>query len=240
MRTVEAYGDGPSQRGELWVPVGDPPFPTVMLVHGGYWGPEYDRSLEDTVAADLAGRGFLVWNVDYAAADTAWPQTLLDVAAAQDHLTDDPRVAKVAVVGHSAGGQLALWLGSRGRLPAGAPGAGLRRAPVLVIGQAPVAALRDGFAQNLGGGAVGRLLDGSPAQVPERYDVTDPVSLAPSGVPTLLLHSRTDALVPYAQSETYAAADPDVRLVPVPGDHFAHLDPGSEAWAQVLAALSAL
>ena len=42
-----------------------------MLVHGGYWRAGFDQSLEDAVAADLAGRGYLVWNVDYRAADAA-------------------------------------------------------------------------------------------------------------------------------------------------------------------------
>lgn len=222
------------------MPPGDPPFRTVMLVHGGYWEPKFDRTLQDRVAADLAGRGFLVWNVDYAAADTAWPQTLLDVAAAQDRLSDDPRAGSVAVVGHSAGGQLALWCAARSRLPRGAPGAGPRTAVALVVGQAPVAALRDGYAQHLGDGAVGRLLGGSPDQVPERYDVADPVALAPTGVPTVLLHSRSDRLVPYAQSESYVKADPAARLSEVPGDHFAHLDPASEAWARLLEALDVL
>lgn len=240
-REVRSYGDRELQRGEWWLPSGDGPFPTVMLVHGGYWGPAYDRSLGDTVAADLAGRGFAVWNIDYAAADTPWPQTLLDVAAAHDYLADDPRVGTLCLVGHSAGGQLVLWLGSRRRLPDGAPGAGPRGpAPALVVGQAPVAALRAGFPQDLGDGAIGRLLEGSPDEFPGRYDVTDPVALAPSGGRVLLLHSHSDEHVPFSQSEAYAAVDPQAMLTEVPGDHFAHLDPGSEAWSRVLEALDQL
>ena len=240
VRTVEAYGPGPLQRGEWWLPPGqdggDALLPTVVLVHGGYWQPGYDRSLEDAVAADLAGRGFLVWNVDYRAADAGWPASLLDVAAAHDHLMTGSRSGRVdpartAVVGHSAGGHLALWLGSRGRLPSSAPGAGPKAPPpAVVVAQAPVAALVDGAREGLGGGAVVDLLGGTPAQVPERYRVTDPVALAPAGVPVVLVHSRADALVPYAQSEAYVrAAGPTAELVEVPGDHFAHLDPQSPA-----------
>lgn len=248
VRTVEAYGGGRLQRGEWWLPPGKTGrLPTVVLVHGGYWQPSYDRSLEDAVAADLAGRGFLVWNIDYAAADAGWPATLLDVAAGHDHLTKgryagrvDP--ARTAVVGHSAGGHLALWLASRHKLPPAAPGAGpVAPPPALVVGQAPVAALVDGARQGLGSGAVVGLLGGTPEEVPERYRVTDPVALAPAGMPTLLLHSERDALVPISQSEGYVvAAGPSARLVRVPGDHFAHLDPASPAVEELRRALAGL
>ena len=243
VRRVEAYGDGPLARGEWWVPDRPGRLPTVVLVHGGYWEPGYDRSLEDPVAADLAGRGYLVWNVDYRAADAAWPATLLDVAAAHDHAARDARVdpARTAVVGHSAGGHLALWLASRRRLPAGAPGADPSAPPpALCVAQAPVAALVEGVALGLGGGAVPALLDGTPDDVPDRYAVTDPVALAPTGVPTVLLHSARDDLVPLSQSEAYVAADPAARLVRVPGDHFAHLDPRSSALDALRAELVAL
>ena len=137
--TREPYGAGRRQIGEWWLPAqASGPLPTVVLIHGGYWRPSYDLHLEDPVAADLAGCGFLVWNVDYAPSDVPWPTTVTDVAAAYDFLAEgryasrvDP--ARIAVVGHSAGGHLALWLGSRApagafRKPAlaGAAGAGRR------------------------------------------------------------------------------------------------------------------
>ena len=247
VRAVEPYGAGPLQRGEWWVPPVAGPLPAVVLVHGGYWGPGYDRTLEDAVAADLSGRGFLVWNVDYAAADAPWPTTLLDVAAAHDALrtgayADRVDPTRTAVVGHSAGGHLALWLASRSRLPAGAPGADPRAPlPALAVGQAPVAALVDGARERLGGGAVPRLLGGGPEQVPERYAVADPVALAPSGVPAVLLHSEADDLVPISQSEAYVrAAGAGARLVRVPGDHFAHLEPRSPAVEELRRALQVL
>ena len=151
--------------------------------------------------------------------------------------------ARVAVVGHSAGGHLALWLASRGRLPAGAPG-GERAgpAPALAVGQAPVAALADGFRARLGGGAVGALLGGSPQEVPERYAAEDPVALLPTGVPAVLVHAPGDDLVPLLQSTTYVdaarAAGDDCRLVTVSGGHFEHLDPASEAVAALRTALA--
>ena len=243
-RVVEAYGELPLQQGEWWVPAGvDGQLPTVVLVHGGYWKPAYDRHLEDAVAGDLAARGFLVWNTDYRAADHGWPATLTDVAAAYDHLRGSRLVdvRRIAVVGHSAGGHLALWLASR-RGPF-APDADVPR-PVLAVGQAPVAALVAGVPQRLGGGAIPRLLGGSPEQMPDRYAAADPVALLPSGVRTVLVHSAADTAVPISQSETYVAAardaGDDATLVRVGGDHYAHLDPASEACDQLRTALGSL
>lgn len=250
-RLVEQYGAGPRQLGEWWVPpaTSGGPLPTVVLVHGGYWRPSYDRHLEDAVAADLAAGGSLVWNLEYAASDAPWPETLTDVAAGYDFLSrgryaDRVDTARLAVVGHSAGGQLALFLASRDRLPAGAPGAGPHQAPGLVVPQAPVAALALASREGLGGGAVDALLGGAPAKVPQRYAVADPVALVPGGVRSVLVHGTADAVVPMTQSTTYrdaaVAAGDDCRLVQVPGGHFEHLDPTSAAWAAVKDALATL
>lgn len=242
-RLVESYGDGPLQRGEWWLPSAPGLLPTVVLVHGGYWRPVYDRTLEDPIAADLAARGFLCWNLDYAAADRPWPATLLDVAAGFDHLArgslaDRVDPERVTVVGHSAGGHLALWLASRHRLPAGAPGAGPHGPlPRLCVAQAPVACLVDGSRAGLGGGAVDALMGGSPEQHPDRYAVADPVALLPSGVRTVLVHGVSDDTVPLAQSEAYVAVADRATLETYAGGHYEHLDPTSEAVALLRRAL---
>jgi acetyl esterase/lipase len=227
-RLVEPYGSGPLQRGEWWIPDGTSPLPTVVLVHGGYWRPIYDRSLEDAVAADLCDRGYLVWNIDYAAADAPWPATLTDVAAAYDHLVTSARVdpERIAVVGHSAGGHLALWLASR------RPAAGVPR-PALAVAQAPVADLVTAAREALGSGAVLALVGGTPDEVPDRYAVADPAALLPTGVPTVLIHGTADDTVPLGQSERYVAAATAAgdtsRLLTYAGGHYEHLDPASTA-----------
>ncbi|MEX1179097.1 MAG: alpha/beta hydrolase [Nitriliruptor sp.] len=242
-RTI-AYGDGPEQVADLLLPPGAAPeagWPTVVLVHGGFWRDQYRRDLMADLAADLAARGLATWNVEYRRVGPTGggvPETLEDVAAAVDHLAevaaDEPLdTERIAVAGHSAGGQLALWLASRGRLPDGAPGGepGLR--PCGVVAQAAVASLVD--ALELGGGAVADFLGGRPDEVPERYALADPVALVGHGVPTLLIHADGDATVPLDLSERYEAAasgagDP-VELVTGPGDHFAVIDPADPLWA---------
>jgi acetyl esterase/lipase len=246
-RLVERYGeDDPRQLGEWWLPAGAGPFPLVVLVHGGYWRPVYDLTLEHAVASALVARGFAVWNVDYRASDAPWPSTLLDVAAALDAVPHSPVAARLdlgrtAVVGHSAGGHLALWAASRARLPEGAPGAGPELVPALVVAQAPVADLRLAAAQGLGSGAVLALLGGTPGQVPERYAVADPAQLLPTPARVVCVHGQDDDVVPLSQSEAYAeaarAAGVEVEVMMVPGGHFEHLDPASEALRVACAAL---
>ncbi len=245
VRLPDRYGATSRQRGEWWVPPTEGLLPTVVLVHGGYWRPDYDLTLENALAADLASRGYLVWNVDYAPSSDPWPATLTDAAAAYDHTFRGLRAdrvdrERVAVVGHSAGGHLALWLASRDRLPPGAPGAGEHVRPALAVPQAPVAALVRASALGLGGGAVDALLGGTPSQVAERYAVADPTALAPSGVRTVLVHGVADDIVPLSQSEDYLAVAQDCTLERVPGGHFEHLDPASAACEALRTALTTL
>lgn len=210
----------------------------MVLLHGGYWRPVYDLTLEDDTAAFLAAQGFLVWNVDYSPAGTPWPATLTDVALAYDHAARDPRVdpARIAVVGHSAGGHLALWLASR---TPGTPGGPALVPPALVVAQAPVACLALAWEQRLGDDAVDLFVGGSPKSFPERYAEADPMALLPVPTRTALVHGADDDVVPLSQSEAYAAAS-EARLTVVPGGHFEHLDPGSAAIAALLGSVERL
>ncbi|HEX3898111.1 MAG TPA: alpha/beta hydrolase [Mycobacteriales bacterium] len=249
-RRVEPYGTDPLQIGEWFVPDGDGLVPTVVLVHGGFWSPQYDRHLEDKVALDLADRGYLCWNVNYRSAASPWPATLTDAAAAYDHLyigafAHRIDVTKVAVVGHSAGGQLAGWLASRHLLEDGAPGYHPKaQPPALCIPQAGVLAMKVAAHQNLGGGAVQQLIGGDPAQLPDRYAEADPIELLPSGVRSVAIHDRADDIVPVSQSQLYTEAavhaGDDSTLVLTSGDHFSHIDPTSEACARMRDALATL
>jgi acetyl esterase/lipase len=219
------YGsDHRVQRADLYLPRGAGPHPVVVVLHGGNWRARYGKLVTKSISVDLAKRGVAAWNVEYRRVGRGqgggWPATFDDVAAAIDLL---PEVSggrldtgDVRVVGHSAGGQLALWAASRG---------GISRVVALAAPSNLRAAGADGRA----------LMGGSPDEVPERYAAADPRLLLPLGVPTLLVHGTEDTTVPVRRSRRYAeearAAGDSVELVePVPGNHRVHIDPRSEAW----------
>ena len=142
-RSTYSYDDHPSQTGELFVPSGSGPFRVVVVVHGGYWKAQYDRSLMDGLCADLAAHGLAAWNIEYrrVGAGGGWPQTFLDVGSAVDLLADLDApldLSHVGAVGHSAGGQLALWAALRSGLPSDAPGGAPRVEISAAVSQAGV------------------------------------------------------------------------------------------------------
>lgn len=242
------YGDDEAQVAELRLPPQGSPVPgVVVLVHGGYWQAGYDRSLQEAVATDLVSDGYAVWNLDYRAvgAGGGWPATFQDVAAGVDLLAQAARehglpLDQLAIVGHSAGGTLALWAAGRHRLPAGAPGADPQVRPAAAVTQAGINDLVRGARERLGGGAVTQLMGADPRDDPGRYALASPTALLPIGVSTLVVTGADDTVVPVQQSRDYAAAaeqaGDDVTLAVVAGEgHFEHLNPRSRVWAEVRA-----
>jgi acetyl esterase/lipase len=238
------YGPHPSQRADLYLPCGAGPHPVIVLIHGGSWHKRYGKLVMRGLAADLVRRGWAVWNIEYRRLGEGggWPATFQDVAAAIDHLAalEAPlELERVSLLGHSAGGHLALWAAARDRLGAGAPGAGPTIQPCRAIGQAAVCDLAGAY-RLWHGGAVRALMGGAPEQLPERYAVGDPIELVPLGMPALLVHGSADRTVSVKLSRRYAerarAAGAQVELIEIAGSaggHRAHVDPRSEAWRAV-------
>jgi acetyl esterase/lipase len=197
---------------------------------------------------DLAGRGWIAWNVEYRRlgrlSGGGWPTTFADVAAAIDHLHEirtDARLdlGRVVSIGHSAGGQLAVWAAARPRLPRGAPGCDPRVRVAAAVAQAGVVDLRLAYELGLSKGVVGDLLGGGPDRFAARYALASPAELVPLGVPVLLAHGGRDDVVPPSVSEAYAeaarAAGDEVELVLLAGeDHFGHIDPANPLWGAVV------
>ncbi|MEL7207406.1 MAG: alpha/beta hydrolase, partial [Actinomycetota bacterium] len=197
------YGDEPSQFGELYLPAADEPWPTVVMIHGGSWEVGTDLSITRDACEDLRDRGYAVWNIEYRRVGEpggGFPGTLDDVAAAIDRLTvigaDEPlALDRLLVMGHSAGGTLALWAASRDRLPVGAPGAGPAVEPRAAISLAGVPDLALCSRANQVDGACTRFVGGTPSERPDRYAVMSPIELLPTGRPTTLVHGTDDVVV---------------------------------------------
>ena len=244
------YGDHPDQVANLHLPAGvTGSSPCVVLIHGGFWRERWDRSLMTPLAVDLARRGLAAWNVEYRRVGQAgggWPGTLEDVAAAIDALRDVPGVdgRRVVVVGHSAGGHLALWAAARRRLPRGAPGARPSVVPRAAVALAGVCDLVAGSREGLGEGAVDALLGGGPDEVPNRFRVASPAALLPLGVPQLLVHGARDEHVPLSQSREYLAAakaaGDEIGLLEPDDDHFDVIDVERQSWQGLADRLTAL
>ncbi|WP_405101825.1 alpha/beta hydrolase family protein [Micromonospora sp. NBC_01412] len=241
-----AYGRHPDQVADLRRPTGNgPPRPLVVVVHGGFWRAEYDRAHTGPLAAALAELGHPVAQLEYRRTGQpggGWPGTLTDVLAGVAAL---PGLAGPVLggrlcpgppllVGHSAGGHLALYAA------ASAPDT---VAGVLAL--APVADLAEAYRLDLDSGAVAALLGGSPAEHPERYADADPAVRVPPPTPTVVVHGTLDRQVPVALSRSYVAAaraaGSRIRLVELPGcEHFGLIDPESSAWPEVALALRSL
>ena len=121
-----AYGQDPSQFGELYLPARIP-LATVVVIHGGYWVDGFVAEAMQPMCRALQADGYAVWNLEYRriGGGGGWPATFEDVATGIDHLTtfDTVDTSDVRLVGHSAGGTLAVWAASRRDTTPGGPSA---------------------------------------------------------------------------------------------------------------------
>lgn len=231
-----AYGPQPKQFGDLRLPAVDRLLPLAVVIHGGAWQAMYNLIHTGHLCIALEQAGIATWNVEYRSRGDVggmWPGAGDDVAAAIEFVDElaegyplDPE--RVVLVGHSAGGQLALW--------------GAKRAGLPVVALAAVSDLRES-AQRVGpDGAVARFLGGMPAEVPDRYAEASPRELLPLGVRQILVHGNADDGVPYAQSVSYvAAAGREAELVTLDGaGHFEPIDPQAREWPRILGAIQSL
>jgi acetyl esterase/lipase len=216
--TYAAHDDGVV---DLHLPAG-PARGTVLLLHGGFWRSRYDRTHTRPMAAALAEAGWLVATPEYrrAGAGGGWPMTFDDVSAALD-LAVSSEPGPYLVVGHSAGGHLALWLAARGR-------------PVdRVVALAPVGDLRHAAEHGVGGSALSDFLGGPLAEA----DPSRLLAASPPAFPVVILHGDQDDDVPIGNSR-WADSVPGVELRELPDvDHMSLISPRTEGFSHTLAAL---
>jgi len=237
-----AYGADPNQFIDVRIPAGKGPHPALLNVHGGFWRAKYELGHAGHLCDALRSAGVATFNVEYRRVGNeggGWPGSFADIRSAYNYIRqaqagfhlDEKRLT---VMGHSAGGQLALCL------------AGHESALRSAISLAGVVDLKRAFTLHLSNDAVVEFLGGKPSEVPEHYHEADPMELSVTHARQWLLHGIDDDTVPVAFSRDYAtakkkAAERVELMEVVKAGHFDFIDPRSEAWKQVKSAvLSAL
>jgi acetyl esterase/lipase len=200
--------------------------PLVVFVHGGFWRPEYDRMHARPLGEALSDLGWPVVSLEYRRVPGDPDATISDIRTALDALPDLVDVhAGYLLMGHSAGGQLALW-------------AAATLNPVhlrAVIALAPVADLLMADRLGLDDGAVQAFIGTGV-----RNDL-DPVHLPASIAPVSLIHGVNDTVVPLKVTESYFSAHPTAHFIRAQDcGHYQLIDPLSENWHEVTTELTRL
>jgi acetyl esterase/lipase len=247
------YGAAPAQYGQLWLPTaGRGPYPVAVLIHGGCWLYNLPGlELMDGMAADLRGHGVAVWNIEYRRLGehgAGYPGTFLDVARAIDSLAPlAPRyrldLKDVLLVGHAAGGPLALWASARPNLPAnsavrtGTPKP--LRGVITLAGMDDLKAYRAQGPDACGGpGVIDDFLDAADRHGQNLYADTSPAALAPTRTPQTIVSGALDTIVPSVFGRNYAAlakaaGAPVVQITLADAGHFELVDPQWAGWARI-------
>ncbi len=171
--------------------------PELIFIHGGCWLSEYDHTHADSFVSDLADRGFSSWSIEYRRSGITgggWPVTLEDVISAIQAIRNHSDKAPVTLIGHSAGGHLALLAGLH------LANAGY---PVSVIGLGAITdprtyALGDNSCQK----ATPAFMGGMPEAQENAYDEASVVTKAIGALANVwLLHGADDTIVPTSQAQ---------------------------------------
>ena len=236
-----AYGTDPNQFLDLRLPSSKTksgPNPLLINIHGGFWRAKYNLDHAGHLCAALAAKGVATANLEYRRVRNeggAWPGTFADIRSAYSFLVQNARKHnfdshKIIVMGHSAGGQLALCLAAHEP--------NLTR----VISLAGVINLQRAYQLHLSNDAVVEFMRGTPSEVPDHYHEADPVQLSIPLAKQWLVHGSTDDTVPVDFSRDYVAAKKkcigkekeDVDLLEIAGaSHLDVIDPHSAAWKQI-------
>lgn len=246
-----SYGDDAKQRVDVYAPAASAAArgaPIAVFLHGGVWQ-HGDRAQFAQLGRDLAAHGFVAFIASYRLTSNGaqrWPAQIEDAAAivalalreGSKH-GGDP--AKLVIIGHSAGAQMAAllqleptWLAKQGRATADI------RALALFSGVFDLAlpldeSATDGgfasFVRPVFGDDAAALAAASPLRSRARFDV-----------PLLLVTSANDYGAMRAQSFTMAKHLRDrkerVTLIELPGvDHFGMVASLDDATAKALHAL---
>ena len=194
----------------------------IVLIHGGYWRPTIDRAHLRPLAKALAERNFQIALIEYRRVQGKPSDYLDDTLDALHSLKE----SEMILVGHSAGGHLALLAGRE------------MSNCSLILALSPVADLQRGKELNLGDGAI-QLFLGDEQNAMEKLD---PMALSAAQTKIHIMHSEHD-FIPLEVAERYyqekKSEGADIKFTLVPNaDHFTLVDPRSDGLETLLQALA--
>lgn len=206
---------------DAFVPEGDGPFPTGILVHGGGFTKGDKASFIKPLFEPLSQAGFTWFTINYRLAPQhRFPACVEDVEAAirwvKEHAKDykaDPE--RIALIGESAGGHLVSFVGVRGE--------GATRVAAVVPFYAPHDLELQNKDRDVPGPSMQALFgmtEWSDANRRTLRDASPIVHIKPGLPPFLLIHGDADHQVPFEQSPKFQqkmkAAGNSCDLIAVP------------------------
>jgi acetyl esterase/lipase len=237
-----AYGADSNQFLDLRWPKIRTAAPLVINIHGGFWRAKYNLDHAGHLCAALTAKGLATANLEYRRMGNeggGWPGTFADIRSAYSYLVQNARqhsldAGRIVVMGHSAGGQLALCLAAH------------EQTVTRVVSLAGVLDMKRAYELHLSHDAVAEFLHGTPSEVPDHYREADPTQLSIPQARQWLVQGSADDTIPPAFARDYAAVKQkrvgkdkeDVHLLEITGaDHYDLIDPRTEAWKHIEAAV---
>lgn len=243
------YGARSEQYGLFKAPNAAASFPLAVIIHGGCWNrSNASASIMQPLSDALTRAGWATLNLEFRVPGDMPYQTgdtFQDIATAMDTLpmmlANLPvNLKRTVVIGHSAGGHLALWAGSRASIPAASP---LYKSnptlPQAVIGLAAIADLAAYENQKSFSGCASTIpnLRGSFSN-----SEVSPQFMSIKGVPTYLISANGDAIVASVNADTYQSQQLSlgnmVNVTKLAGDHFTLIQPSGVAFDEIIRILN--
>jgi acetyl esterase/lipase len=230
------YGPDSQQFLEIFAPKKNAKRRCLVFIHGGFWRAKYDLKHGLHLCHDMAQRGWTAVGVEYRRVGNdggGWPGTFSDLRNALAQIRSSAKkfqfdTHELVVMGHSAGGQLAIALA--GHDP------NLRKA----VSLAGVLDLKKAYELHLSNDAVVEFMGGTPAQVAEQYKEASPAALHITAR-QVIVHGEKDDTVPFSISSDYVRQKQHserIQFLALPDTgHYELIDPRTEQWKKIVAAL---
>lgn len=248
------YDRSPEQFGHLSLPstpLSDQALmPTIVLIHGGYWRAKYNLDYMGFACEALNRQGYITWNLEYRRVGQeggGWPGSYYDVVEGLNFLDELSAsvpidTSRIVVLGHSAGGHLALLL-ARDRQEEMDHSLKAHIGVLGIIALAPICDLFEAYHRGLSNGAVREFLASDPVKSCSYFRQASPRHSLPLGLPVTLIHGSEDKDVPFDITHQFykdACPTSEIDLIHLEhGNHFSLVNPESRDWREVSNAIKA-